>query len=166
MRINLVVAMAENGVIGRGRTLPWALPADLSRFKQITLGFPLMMGRVTHESIGRPLPGRVNIVVSRTPNYAAAGCVIVPSFDAALVQAGAVDEVMVIGGRALYAAALPRAARIYLTEVHARIDGDVYFPEFARAGWREIRRERHMQDARNDYDYSFVILDRANVVPH
>ncbi|MBI2801445.1 MAG: dihydrofolate reductase [Gammaproteobacteria bacterium] len=164
MRINLVVAMAENGVIGRGGALPWALPADLSRFKQITLGFPLIMGRLTHESIGRPLPGRMNIVVSRTPNYAAAGCVIVPSFGAALVHVGAVEEVMVIGGRALYAAALPRTERIYLTEVHARIDGNVVFPEFVCAEWREIQRERHTRDARNGHDYSFVILDRVSAV--
>ena len=161
MRINIVVAMAENRVIGRGGSLPWHLPADLARFKQITLGHPLIMGRVTHESIGRPLPGRLNIVVSQTPDYAAAGCAVARSFDDALAQASTAAEVMVIGGRALYTAAFPRAHRMYVTKVHATLDGDVVFPEFDRAGWREISRQWCRRDERNVHDYSFVVLARV-----
>lgn len=158
-RVNLVVAMAENGVIGRDGGLPWQLPGDLRRFREVTLGHPLVMGRRTHESIGRVLPGRLNIVISRDPACAAAGCVVVPSLDAALAAAGDAREIMVVGGAAVYAAALPLAARLFITEVHARVDGDVRFPDFDRADWREVAREPHAGEG--EYDYSFVVLERA-----
>ena len=161
MQVNLVVAMARNRVIGRAGTLPWHLPLDLQRFKQITLGFPLVMGRVTHQSIGRALPGRSNIVVTRNREYRAAGCMVVTSLDAALEFALPAAHAMVIGGRALYAAALSNAQRIYLTEVHAAIDGDVHFPEYDPGAWREQAREFHARDERHAYDFSFVVLERS-----
>ncbi len=157
-RVNLVVALADNGVIGRDGGLPWHLPADLKRFREITWGHPIVMGRRTHESIGRVLPGRLNLVISRDPHCAAAGCVVVPDLEAALAAAGAVPEVMIVGGAAVYAAALPRATRLFLTEVHARVDGDVRFPDFDRSAWRETAREPHRGEG--EYDYSFVTLER------
>ena len=157
-RVNIVVALATNGVIGRDGGLPWHLPADLRRFREITFGHPIVMGRRTHESIGRVLPGRLNIVLSRDPDCAADGCVVVPDLDAALASVEAAPEVMIVGGAAVYAAALPRCTRLFLTEVQACIDGDVHFPAFAREEWRETARETHRGVA--DYDYSFVVLER------
>ncbi|MSR13868.1 MAG: dihydrofolate reductase [Gammaproteobacteria bacterium] len=161
MAINIIVAMAEHRVIGRGGTLPWHLPADLGRFKQITMGHRIVMGRLTYESIGRPLPGRTSIVVTTRANYQAPGCVVSDSFDAALNAASDKTEIMVIGGHALYQVALPVAQRIYLTEIDAEIDGDVYFPEFDRTVWRETSREAHSCDAAHLYSYSFVVLERV-----
>ncbi len=158
LRVNLVVALADNGVIGRDGGLPWQLPADLKHFREITWGHPIVMGRRTHESIGRVLPGRLNVVISRDPHCAAAGCVVVPDLEAALAAAGAVPEVMIVGGAAVYAAALPRAMRLFLTEVHALVDGDVRFPDFDRRAWRETAREPHRGEG--EYDYSFVTLER------
>ncbi len=162
MRVNLVVAIATNGVIGRAATLPWHLPADLRHFKQITLGYPLIMGRITHQSIGRALPGRLNIVVSRDLQAAAAGCVVVASLAHALTAAAPASEVMVIGGHAIYHAALPLAQRIFLTEVQAEIEGDVRFPPFARGDWRETSREDFAADEQNAFPFSFVVLERAS----
>ncbi len=159
-RVNIVVAMADNGVIGRDGGLPWHLPGDLRRFREVTMGHPLVMGRRTHESIGRVLPGRLNIVISSDPACAAAGCVVVPTLEAALATAGDASEIMVVGGAAVYAAALPIAARLFITEVHAKIDGDVRFPDFDRAAWREVAREPHAGGG--EYDYSFVVLERAD----
>lgn len=156
-RLNIVVALATNGVIGRDGGLPWHLPADLRRFREITWGYPIVMGRRTHESIGRALPGRLNLVISRDPHCALAPCVVVPDLDAALAAAGEVAEVMIVGGAAVYAAALPRCTRLFLTEIHADVDGDVRFPEFSRADWRETARSTHRED---DLDYSFVVLER------
>lgn len=158
LRINIVVALASNGVIGRDGGLPWHLSGDLRRFREITWGHPIVMGRRTHESIGRVLPGRPNIVVSRNPDCAAAGCIVVPTFAAALAAAGAVPEIMIVGGAALYAAALPDCTRLFLTEVHAAVAGDVRFPDFDRSAWRETSREVHRGEG--EYDYSFVVLER------
>ncbi|MCJ7557076.1 MAG: type 3 dihydrofolate reductase [Gammaproteobacteria bacterium] len=160
MLVSLVVAMSENGVIGRDNALPWHLPADLRQFKTLTLGKPIIMGRKTYESIGRPLPGRQNIVLSRDTGFQAPGCDICTSLQQALVLAGNADEVMVIGGGALYEEVLVHADRIYLTEIHASIEGDTRFPEIDPARWREIARERHAADERNSLDYSFVTLAR------
>jgi dihydrofolate reductase len=161
--ITLVVAVAENGVIGRGGTLPWHLPADLGHFKAVTMGKPIVMGRKTWESIGRPLPGRTNIVVSGQPDYRAEGCVVVQSFEAALAAAAGDDapEVMIIGGAALYAAALPRADRILLTRVHAVLEGDVFFPAMADEEWGVVAAERHEPDDRHAFAYSFLELRRV-----
>lgn len=158
-RVNIVVAMADNGVIGRDGGLPWHLPGDLRRFREVTMGHPLVMGRRTHESIGRVLPGRLNIVISRDPSCAAAGCVVVPTLEAALAAAGDAREIMVVGGAAVYAAALPLAARLFITEVHATVDGDVRFPACERRQWREVAREPHAGEG--GYDYSFVVLERV-----
>jgi dihydrofolate reductase len=160
MDICLIAALDRNGLIGRDNALPWRLPADLQHFKRLTLGKPIVMGRLTWESLGRPLPGRHNIVLTRDPAYHAEGASVVYSVDAALAAAGAVDEVMVIGGAALYRTLLPRAARLYLTRIDAAFDGDAWFPEIDPAAWREVAREAHAADARNPYPYAFVTLER------
>lgn len=162
MRVNLVVAIAANGVIGRGSTLPWRLPADLQRFRVLTNGYPLVMGRLTHLSIGRVLPGRLNIVVSRNKAFASPGCLVAHDLPQALQLAAPSDEAMVIGGAEIYRAALPFARRIFLTEVHAEVTGDVFFPEFARDGWRETSRETFASDARHAFAYSFVVLEHRD----
>jgi dihydrofolate reductase len=164
MRINIVVATSQNWIIGRDGGLPWRLSADLKQFKSVTMGHPLIMGRRTHESIGRVLPGRLNIVVSRQKEFTAPGCKVARSLDMALAIAGQVEEVMVVGGAALYAAALESATRIYLTEVHVDIEGDTVFPAIDWTQWREISRARHGADDRNQFDYSFVIFDRISVL--
>jgi dihydrofolate reductase len=162
VRINIVVAIASNGVIGRDKGLPWRLSADLKHFKSITMGHPIVMGRRTHESIGRALPGRMNIVVSRQREYCAAGCVVADSLDAATIAAGAAAELMVVGGARLYAESLPYASRIYLTEVHAAPAGDTLFPAFDERRWIERARQRYAADETNEFDYSFVVLDRIS----
>ena len=165
--VAIVVAMAENRVIGRDGGLPWRLPADLARFRAITMGKPIVMGRRTHESIGRILDGRRNIVVSRRPGFRAPGCIVAPSLDVALEAAGgaaantAAAQIAVIGGASVYGQALPRATRVYLTLVHATIDGDVRFPELEPGAWREVSRTGREADARNRYDLSFVELARC-----
>lgn len=163
----LIAAVAENGVIGRDNQLPWHLPGDLAYFKRNTLGKPVIMGRNTFESIGRPLPGRSNIVISRRPDYAPDGVSTVSSLDEALAlaaqvaRADQVEEAVVIGGARVYAGALERANRLYLTEVHAAVAGDVHFPQVDWSRWREDWRERHAAVEANPYDYSFVVYSRA-----
>jgi len=152
--------MDKKGVIGFEGVLPWRLSADLKHFKAITMSKPLIMGRKTHESIGRPLPGRKNIVLSHAKDFDAGGCTIVHSLDDAFQAAGDVDEVIIMGGSGIYDQSLARAGRLYLTEVHADVSGDVYFPEFNKGEWLEIEREEHSADEKNDFDYSFVILER------
>jgi dihydrofolate reductase len=160
MIISIIVAMDKKGVIGLEGVLPWRLSADLKHFKAITMGKPLVMGRKTHESIGRSLPGRKNIVLSHAKDFDAEGCTIVHSLDDAFQAAGDVDEVMIMGGSGIYDQSLARADRLYLTEVHADVSGDVYFPEFNKGEWLEIEREEHSADEKNNFDYSFVILER------
>jgi dihydrofolate reductase len=157
---SLVVAMARNRVIGRDNQLPWRLPADLAYFKRVTMGHPVVMGRRTYESIGKPLPGRLNIVVSRNPEFRAPGCTVVPSLDEAWRAAGDADEVSVIGGTSIFAEALPYADRIHLTEVDADVPGDTWFPEFDRREWAEREVERHAPDERHAYPFRIVVLDR------
>ena len=152
--------MAQNRVIGVNNTLPWRLPADLGHFRRITTGHHVIMGRRNHESIGKPLPGRNNIVVTRNPDYHAPGCVVTHSLDEALAAAQKDAEVFIIGGAEIYRQAFGRADRIYLTLVHADVHGDTYFPEFDPAQWRETSRERHAADEKNPYAYSFLTYDR------
>jgi dihydrofolate reductase len=159
-RIEFVVATARNGVIGRGNTLPWRLPADLQHFKRVTLGHPILMGRRTWDSIGRPLPGRQNLVLTRDCAFAADGATVVHSLEEARLAVGAAPSLMVIGGAELYRACLPEAAVLHLTEVDAEVDGDVYFPSWSRADWQEVWREPHLADERHEYPYSFVRLVR------
>lgn len=162
----LIVARAANGVIGRDNQLPWYLPNDLRYFKATTMGKPIIMGRKTFESIGKPLPGRANIVVTRNPKWSAEGVRVVDEPQAAVSLAreiallDGVGEVMVIGGEQLYAALLPAAHRLYLTEVHAEVPGDARFPELDWSQWREIGREDFPAEGPNPYDYSFVVYQR------
>ena len=156
--VSLIAAMAKNRAIGLDNRLPWRLPEDLAHFKRTTMGKPVIMGRKTWESLGRPLPGRLNIVVTRNPDWQADGCVAVASLDAALAAAGPVDEAFVIGGAELYGHALARADRLYLTEIGIEVAGDAFFPEFDRTGWREAWREDHRNDA---FSYRFVRYERA-----
>ena len=160
MRISLIVALARNRVIGRDNQLPWRLSADLQHFKRLTMGKPIVMGRKTCESIGKPLPGRTNIVVTRNSSFSAEGCRVVHSIDEALVAAGGADEVMIMGGENLYSQLLPRADRLYLTEVQAEVSGDAWFPEFDATQWQELERESHRADENNEFDYDFVVLAR------
>lgn len=156
--IALIVARAENGVIGAGNALPWHLPGDLARFKQITMGKPCIMGRKTWESLPRkPLPGRSNIILTRNNGYAAEGAVVAASLDAALALAAAENplEIMVVGGADIFAAALPLARIVHLTEVHAAPEGDVTMPGFSPDVWREIARENPGPT------HSYVTLERV-----
>jgi len=164
-RISIIVAMAENRVIGVNNALPWHLPEDLKRFRRITTGHHVIMGRKNHESIGRPLPNRVNIVVTRKPDYLAPGCQVVHSVEEALAVAGNDPEIFIIGGAQLYQQTVDRADRLYLTLVHARPQGDPRFPEIAWNDWNELDRERHDSDTRHAYAYSFITLERKKVNP-
>lgn len=165
MRISLIAALAENGIIGKDNALPWRLPADLKHFRRITTGHPVIMGRRNYESIGRPLPERRNIVMTRRPGYSAPGCTVVASLEAALAAARGAPETFVIGGAEIYAQTLCLAERLYLTLVHARVAGDTVFPALDWTEWRETSRERHEADARHSYAYSFVTLERRGDAP-
>jgi dihydrofolate reductase len=162
--ITLVVAVAENGVIGRDNKMPWHLPADLAHFKLLTWGKPIVMGRKTFESIGKPLPGRTNIVVTRDPAWSSPGVVVAHSIDAAFeaaLRAPGAPEVMVIGGAQLYADCLPRAARIEFTQVHGQPEGDTHFAPLDLKRWREVARHEHAADARNAFALTFITYARA-----
>jgi len=158
--ISLVVAVSTNNVIGMQGDLPWRLSSDLKRFKSLTLGKPVVMGRLTYESIGRPLPGRQNIVITRQRDFAAEGCDVVTSIDEAIDVAGDANEVMIIGGGEIYRQFLPRADRIYLTRVQADIDGDAFFPELVADEWYETSIEHHPADESNEFGVAFTMLDR------
>ena len=161
-KIALIAAMTDDHVIGIENRLPWKLPADMKWFRRHTLGKPIVMGRKTFESFGgKPLPERLNIVITRDRDYRADGAVVVHDIDAALAVAGDAEEVMIIGGASFYEQMLPRADRLYLTFVHADVEGDAWFPEFDRSQWREVYREDHEADEKNPYGYSFVILERV-----
>jgi dihydrofolate reductase len=165
--ISFVVAVGENGVIGSGGKLPWRLPSDLRLFRRLTLGKPVIMGRKTYASIGKPLEGRDNIVLTRDPSFKAEGVIVAPSIDVALERARELatarnaDEIAVIGGAEIFLALLPYADRIYLTRVHASPPGDTYLPEPDAAIWRETSRERLERSLKDQYDATLVVLDRA-----
>ncbi|MEO8738431.1 MAG: dihydrofolate reductase [Casimicrobiaceae bacterium] len=158
--IALVAALAKNGVIGVNNRLPWRLPEDLQRFRALTTGHTIIMGRRTWESIGRPLPGRQNIVVSRQRDFAPFGAEVAACLDAALALATLPDPVFVIGGEALYRDALPMATRLYFTEIERDFAGDAHFPEFSRASWREIARETRRTDGRDGFGFDFAEYER------
>ncbi len=162
MRISLVVAAAENNVIGVAGGLPWKLPNDLKFFRDLTLGKPVIMGRKTFESIGRALPDRKNIVISRDEKTRCEGCTVVHSFEDAMEEAGRGDahEAFVIGGGQLFEQVLPLADRIYLTRVHAVIEGDTLFPSLDADTWEQVSREEHAADARHMHDYTFFLYER------
>lgn len=158
--VSLVVAMADNGVIGKDGRLPWRIPDDMRRFKALTLGKPCVMGRKTWESLPKkPLPGRLNIVVTRERDYRAEGATVVHSLDEALTCANGADEICVIGGVEIYRAALSRADLIHLTQVHGDIDGDTHMPQFDRTPWRETAREDHATP--EGLRFSYVTLEKG-----
>ena len=154
--ISIMVAMAKNRVIGKDNDMPWHLPADLKHFKEVTLGKPIIMGRKTYESIGRPLPGRKNIVMSRNADYTLEGCDTVTSLEDALKLVNDVEEVMIIGGGYLYEQTISRADKLYLTFIDLDVDGDTKFPEYENLKLKELKREKHLKDEKNPYDYEFV----------
>ncbi len=154
--ISLIVAMANNRVIGKENQMPWHLPADLGHFKAVTLGKPIIMGRKTYESIGRPLPGRQNIILTRDSDYTVDGCDCVGSLEEALALVKNVEEVMIIGGGHLYSETITQADRLYLTFIDLDVDGDTQFPEFEHLSLTEVKREKHLKDEKNPYDYEFV----------
>ena len=158
--IEMVVAVAENGIIGKEGDMPWQLPSDLKHFKQVTMGCPIIMGRLTWESVGRPLPGRVNIVISRSALDLPDGVVGVATPEEALDAAGDAETVMIIGGGQIYKLFEPQAATIHLTEVHAAPDGDTAFALQEADAWQEISRERFSAGENDSSDYSFVTLKR------
>ena len=160
MNVSIIAAMDRNGVIGANGNLPWHISADLKYFKKITMGKPIVMGRKTHESIGRPLPGRENIILTRDRDYKTEGCIVLNSLEEILKHCNDVDEIMITGGAEIYQLALDRVSKIYLTEVHTEIEGDTFFPDFDRDRWEEISREDYKADEQNDFDYSFVVLKR------
>ncbi|MGB7905169.1 MAG: dihydrofolate reductase [Steroidobacteraceae bacterium] len=158
--VSIIVATDERGAIGRGGGLPWRLPDDLKRFKALTMGKPIVMGRKTWDSIGKPLPGRHNIVITRQAAFAVPGVTVVASLDDALRVVGDVPEVCIIGGAEIYRLALPRAGLIHLTRVHAVVDADTYFPELAAGEWDEVPAAQHAADGKHAYAYSCVELRR------
>jgi len=160
--ISLIVAASTNNVIGIQGELPWRLSSDLKRFKSFTMGKPIVMGRLTYESIGRPLPGRQNIVITRNAAFEADGCDVVQSVEAAIDAAGDAAEIMVIGGGHIYREFLPRADRIYLTRVHTQIEGDAFLPELVDDEWRETSCEAEFAGESNEYDVEFIVLDRKS----
>jgi dihydrofolate reductase len=158
--VSLIVAMAQNGVIGRDNSLPWRLPEDLRRFKSFTLGKTLLMGRKTFESIGRPLPGRGNLVLTRDADWEAQGVTVVHSVEEALAQTPRGSELVAIGGAEIYRLVLPFARRIYLTHVHADVPGDTYFPEFDATQWADVECDPYPADEQHAYPMTFVTLER------
>lgn len=161
MMISIIVAAAENNVIGQQGELPWHLPEDLKRFRSITMGKPIVMGRLTHESIGKALPGRRNIVISRQPGYAAAGCEVVPSPQAALDAAAGEDEVMIIGGGRIYEQMLPMTDRIYLTRVRSQPQGDAFFPALNETDWQLLESEDFPASPNRPLGFSVDTLQRS-----
>ncbi|MEQ1485067.1 dihydrofolate reductase [Methyloglobulus sp.] len=161
MKISLIVAMSSNRAIGLDGQMPWHLSADLKRFKQITMGYPILMGRLTFESIGWPLPGRTNIIVSRNPAYRPEGCIVLDSVEAAISHGCQLaDEVFVIGGSTLYEATLPIADTLYITQINYDFDGDTFFPDFDRNQWVEVQREDLVDDTKVGFTYSFLKLQK------
>ncbi len=166
MKKSIIVAMAENRVIGRNNKLPWYLPNDLKYFKSVTMGKPIIMGRKTFESIGKPLPGRQNLVITRNADWQHEGVAVVHSYEEAFAKAEAtalidgVDEVMIIGGDQIYQTSLDLVDRIYLTKVHAEVDGDAWFTEVDWTQWHETAREDYKAEGSNPYDYSFIVYER------
>ncbi len=162
-RVSVIAALARNRVIGIENRLPWRLPEDLAHFKALTLNHPILMGRKTFESLGRPLPGRTNIVITRNTHYRPDGCVVADSIPAAIALCRDADEVFFIGGAELYAQAIPLADRLYLTEVDIEAEGDAWFPDYDRHAFREVSRESHTGGKRDTLRFDFVVYERGHV---
>ena len=161
MRLSIVVAMDDNRLIGSKNQLPWHLPADLAYFKKLTTGKSILMGRKTYDSIGRPLPNRRNIVITRNSNISVPGCEVVSSIDHALELTKEDPEVMVIGGASLCEQLLPKINRLYITKIDGVFEGDVFFPKYDDFNWLEVSCESHPKDSSNAYSYKFIVLDRV-----
>jgi dihydrofolate reductase len=159
MIISMIAAMADNRIIGKDNQMPWHLPADFAWFKRCTMGKPVVMGRKTYESIGRPLPGRFNIVISRDASLTIEGVTTVTSIENALDVVGEVDEVMIIGGGAIYAACLPMANKLYVTHIEAEIEGDTQFPDWGNE-FKETYSEAYQADEKNAYSMRFTVLEK------
>jgi dihydrofolate reductase len=160
MIISLIAAMDRNRLIGNKNQLPWHLPADFAHFKSVTMGKPVIMGRKTYESIGKPLPGRSNIVLTQNPELAYEGVICVASFEDAVAAEPEAEELMIIGGSSIYEMLLPKIDRMYLTYVEAEFEGDAWFPDFDDSQWMEVESETHLADEKNRYDCRFVTLER------
>ncbi len=160
MKISIIVAMATNRAIGLENQMPWHLSADLKHFKKITMGSPIIMGRKTFESIGKPLPGRSNIIISRNPSYQQNGCHVFGTIDAALAYCAREDEVFVIGGATLYELMISRADALYLTQINQSFEADTFFPELNKEKWREVERQDIKDDTSVDFSYSFIKLEK------
>jgi len=156
--LSIIVAVANNGVIGSGNQLPWRLPDDLKRFKALSMGKPIVMGRKTYDSIGRPLPGRLNIVVSRQPDLQIPGCTVVSSLVEAIDAVSDVAEIVIVGGADIYRQVLPQVQTIHLTRVHATVPGDVYFPALAPGEWSELGTQYHPADDKHAHAFTFSTL--------
>ncbi len=159
--LSLIWAMDNNRLIGSDNALPWKLSADMAWFKKNTMGKPILMGRKTYDSIGRPLPGRSNLILTRQQGLQVEGCTVTNTVDEALAAANDADEVMVMGGAEIYAQLFDQAERLYITEIDGEFEGDAWFPEFDRSSWREIFRESHAPDEKNAYAYDFIVLERV-----
>lgn len=162
MIVSMIVAVAKERVIGLNGSMPWHLPADLAHFKRSTMGCPVIMGRKTYDSIGRPLPGRENIILSRSEGLVLEGCTTVGTLEAALLLVNQEAEVFIIGGQQLYQQALPFADRLYLTHIDAEFDGDTFFPDYSIANWNQLSLEKHLADDTNAWSYSFEVLERVH----
>ncbi len=162
MIISLIAAVARNGVIGNHGAIPWHLPADFAYFKRITMGYPVIMGRKTYESIGKSLPGRKNIIVTRQSDYCVPQCTVVHDMIEAIREAGEAEEVFVIGGSEIYKEALPFAERLYITRVEEDFNGDVLFPEIDFSEWTEVSREKGIVDKENSHPHTFLVFERAS----
>ena len=160
--ISVIVAASTNNVIGAQGSLPWKLPDDLKRFKQLTMGKPIVMGRLTWDSIGRPLPGRKNIVLTRQTGFVAEGCIVVASPAEALTAAADAEEIMIIGGSLVYRLFLPKASRLHLTRVRVEIDGDAFFPEIDEDVWQLVDREAHAADDAHQFAFEFRTYERKD----
>jgi len=158
--ISLIWAMDKNRLIGCDNALPWQLPADMAWFRKNTMGKPILMGRKTHDSIGRPLPGRANLILSRQQDLSIEGCSVIANLDSAIAAVPDAKEIMVMGGAEIYSLLLPQADRLYITEIEAAFDGDAWFPAFDRGSWHTVSSETHQPDERNSYPYTFTILER------
>jgi dihydrofolate reductase len=160
MNLSIIVALSENNVVGINNQLPWHLSADLKRVKSLTMGHHLIMGRKTYESIGKPLPGRTNVIITRNKNFKAEGCVIVSSLMEALEKAKGDNEAFIFGGGEIFREGLPMVNKIYMTRIHENIQGDTRFPELNPVEWKEISRQDFSADEKNDHDYSFIDMVR------
>jgi len=156
MYLSLIVAFDENRLIGKNNALPWHLPADLKHFKNITMGHHMIMGRKTYESIGKPLPGRVTVIVTRQKDFVAEGCIVVNSLEQAIDHCRNEEEIFVIGGAQIFEYAMPLANRLYITQIHHKFEGDTYFEEIDDAVWQETSREFHQADEKNNWDYTYI----------